>query len=338
MTQKYLPLISILGIVVLIVGFSTIRDLMSSGPLYDDAEPSAVLEYWTEQVRTRGAPEAYEDFKIKNARTEESLQHVYAHIIGEKIFEKEGVSGISVCDASFGFGCYHGFFGRALSEGGVETITELNSVCLEKFGPLGAGCQHGIGHGILEYVGYQDVTSALALCEKTTHVVPLLGCVSGVFMEFNTPLVSTGDGLTPSSRLYDLERPYMPCDEVDIRYKKSCYFELGGWTHAVFPSEYTSAADFCQNAPPPYAVECSRGFGAILLPSVRYDMQRSLDACDAFSDQNRIACRGGVAWAFYADPGQRNRTLAACEMKLPSDSAECLKFADLTEGQSNFPN
>lgn len=338
MMQKYLPLLSVLILVGLIIGFSAVNNFMSSTSSYDDDEPSAVAEYWTEQVRTRGASEAYEDFKLKNAQTGGSQQHVYAHILGEKIFEKEGVSGISVCDASFGFGCYHGLFGRALSKGGEGTISELNSACLEKFGPLGTGCQHGIGHGILEYVGYQDITSALALCEKTTQTTPLLGCVSGVFMEFNRPLVSTGDGLTPSARSYDLEKPYMPCDDVDIRYKKSCYFELGSWMHSVFPSEYKLVADFCRNAPPPYAVECSRGFGAILAPLVGYDMQRSLNACDAFSDQNLIACRGGVAWAFYADPAQRSRALAVCEMKLTSDSVECLKFADLTEGQSNFPN
>ena len=108
--------------------------------------------------------------------------------------------------------------------------------------------------------------------------------------------------------------------------------------HAVFPDDYKSAADFCRRAPSPYAVECSRGFGAILPPSVGYDIQRSLSACDAFSDQNHTACRGGVAWALYADPAHRSETLAVCEMESESDSAECLQFADLTEGQSNFPN
>lgn len=337
-TNRHLLLL-LLSAVVVACGFFLLNSFTQrTTASYSDTDPLFNAKYWAERISSAGAESAYAEFIAKNAQTSTQGQHLSAHVIGEKIFESEGVSGISVCDAHFAFGCYHGFFGKALSREGVGVIRRLDTACVQRFGPLGTGCQHGIGHGILEYTGYQKISSALDLCKGTTQEVPLLGCTSGVFMEYNSPLVGLGKGLAPTTRSLDEMDPYQPCDSISEEYKKSCYFELGGWATSIFSAELKKASEYCAQAPASYSKECSLGFGATLLPSMGYDYVKSRAICDVFSDENRIACRAGIAWALYADPAHRRETSTACEMEGGYDSTQCMILADLTEGKGNFPN
>jgi hypothetical protein len=295
-------------------------------------------KYWAEQIKTRGAEGAYAEFKIKNAHSAEKGRHLSAHIMGEKIFESEGVSGIRFCDASFSFGCYHGFFGQVFARKGVESITELDAVCVHAFGPLGTGCQHGIGHGVLEYVGYQNIREALALCEKTTKSAPLLGCVSGVFMEYNMPLVGISEALAPENRKFSEETADEPCRLVDGSYKKSCYFELGGWLANSLYDNDAHVGDVCSSFSTEWRALCFQGFGAMVPQREAYDLERSKAVCEKFSAEDEFFCRAGVAWAMYSVPEYRAQTESACAYADTAERARCMKFADLTEGKSGFPN
>ncbi|MBX9765212.1 hypothetical protein K2X83_01065 [Patescibacteria group bacterium] len=324
-------------LVVVLLVFIFFRTNENQQATYVTDDPALNAAYWEARITSRGAEAAYAEFKLKNAGSDEKQQHLAAHVMGEKIFESKGVSGVSVCDASFGFGCYHGFFGQALSQKGEGVVEELDRICVEKFGPLGTGCQHGLGHGILEYVGYQHIDSALSMCGKTTQKVPLLGCTSGVFMEYNSPLVGVGTGLVPRSRVLNQKNPYEPCENVPNEYKKSCFFELGGWLHTVSAGDYEMAADVCWLAPSPHAGDCALGFGASVPPSVKYDSEKARMVCDVFRGKNETACRAGTAWSFYSNPEYRRHTVTACESDTAEATVACMGMADLTEGLGGFP-
>lgn len=339
MTKTLLSLAVLISVVAILGGVSAFTHFSAGSlPAYDDTDPSAVALYWAGQIQNHGAGVAYAEFKEKNARAAEQGRHLSAHIIGEKIYESEGISGIRYCDASFSFGCYHGFFGQAFAQGGIDSIEELDAVCVRSFGPLGTGCQHGIGHGVLEYVGYQNITDALAICEKTTKSAPLLGCVSGVFMEYNMPLVGISDTLIPQTRAFSKETADEPCRLVKETYKKSCYFELGGWLDSALYGDYEKIGEVCGSFTVEWRAACFQGFGAMLPQRMHYNSESSRAICEVFEGDDMLFCRAGVAWAMYSVPEHRGKTESACADNDAVRNARCMEAADLTQGKSGFPN
>lgn len=302
---------------------------------YSDSDPAYNRAYWQEQIVRQGSAKAFALFKTKNESAPLARQHFSAHVFGVSLAEHDGVAGITSCDPSFGYGCYHGFFSKVISEGGESYIKKLDEACVAAYGPFGTGCQHGIGHGVLEYVGYERITDALQLCRDTTQLVPLLGCTSGVFMEYFNPLVETGDTLSQGQRPFDEKRPQEPCDIVSSEFKESCYFELGHSYYIRFKGEVVALSKLCEQVPQSYQQYCYLGLGDIQGPISGYKVQESIAFCDAFSGADSTACRAGVAWAFYANPAHRAEGTGICQLDSASDTATCKQLADLTLGQTN---
>jgi len=299
---------------------------------YDENDPGYNRTYWTNEFNTKEAKAVYEEFKERNGHASSKTQHLSAHVMGELIYSALGVEGITVCDASFGFGCYHGFFGRAISEGGETRIKELDEACVAAYGELGTGCQHGIGHGVMEYVGYNRVNDALALCKETTQLVPLLGCTSGVFMEYYSPLAGVGDGLVPSVREFDETDPYQPCTTVSAEFSDSCYYQLGQWLAPKTDGEATRIGDVCSSLSEHNRAQCFLGAGGVITYMVEGDVTRARAVCASFGEAGDVACRAGVSWALYADPAYRASAPAACADENSARQAQCQKLSDLTDG------
>lgn len=303
------------------------------GVAYDAEDPTYNVAYWEARIAKNGAEAAFSEFKERNRLASDTRQHLSAHVMGELIFAARGTEGIAVCDAEFGFGCYHGFFGRAISEGGEASIPELDAACVAAFGPLGSGCQHGIGHGVLEYVGYENVTKALELCEGTTRPSPLLGCPSGVFMEYNTPLVGAGDGLVPSSRAVTAETVYEPCTSVPSAFQGSCYFQLGQWLAPSLSEDLGKLGRICTNLPTNARMHCFLGAGEGVAFLSRYDVTSSRALCASFTEgEDELSCRAGVSWALFSTKAGGALVKEACAYEDDAKEARCLSLGDLTEG------
>ncbi|KND48244.1 MAG: hypothetical protein AB199_04420 [Parcubacteria bacterium C7867-004] len=304
----------------------------SSSVRYLDTDPAYNRAYWKERIEATGSADTYAEFTERNQRAEQGRQHFSAHVIGALIAEKEGASGITICDAAFGFGCYHGLFGDLIAKGGDAMVADLDAACLSKFGPLGTGCQHGIGHGVLEYTGYDAITEALELCGHTTQVVPLLGCTSGVFMEYNTPLAGPSDALVPSIRTFDAEAPYRPCTDIAQKYQSSCYFELGHWFRITLNDDYERIGELCGALASSARTHCFLGVGAMIGPMEEYDVPKARAACATFKADDENYCRAGLRWSLYQVPEQRSQAVLACEDSDPVRVQACELFGDLTEG------
>lgn len=322
-----------LGLVLLLGLFLGIAYLSNQDVgTYDSTDPGYNQAYWLARIARVGPEKSYSEFTEKNAQEEYERQHLSAHVMGELLFKTLGEKGIVVCDATFGFGCYHGFFGRAISEGGVESIRRLNTACVEEYGALGTGCQHGMGHGILEYVGYGNIVKALTLCKETTQLVPLLGCTSGVFMEYNSPLAGIAEGLVPSTRVVSSDTPYEPCTKVPEEYQASCYFELGSWLPTIPPQDYEEAGELCAGLSGSARTHCFLGLGSSLAYRTNYDLSSALTECAEFSELDELSCRAGVSWGFYSVPEHRSSALDACEYTDETQRATCESLSDLTQG------
>lgn len=290
--------------------------------------------YWEERIAQAGPADMYQEFLKKNALAPFDLRHVSAHVVGELFYGSEGAEGIQYCDSSFGFGCFHGFFTRAVSEKGLAVVRNLDEACVGTYGTLGTGCQHGIGHGIMEYLGYADVNEALNACGDTTQVVPLLGCTSGVFMEYRKPLTIDGESAEVVPRPFDASDPYMPCDRIEDRFRLSCYFELGDWWYSTIGPDYSRMGTLCRNAPSAYRKACFIGVGSIIAPRETYDVSKSLHQCNLVGDSPVEVryCKSGAAWSFYANPDFRDRYRVLCSGVSKEDEMTCLTDSDLTEG------
>ncbi|XKT74463.1 MAG: hypothetical protein ACJKTH_03850 [Patescibacteria group bacterium UBA2163] len=329
---------AIFGVLIIVGMFIGTFLTADSHPIYSIESESYNRAYWDTRINKVGAQDAFSEFKKKNQVAPFERRHLSTHIIGELFYEHEGVAGIRYCDASFSFGCFHGFFGRAISEEGVSVISELDTQCVNAYSVLGTGCQHGIGHGIMEYVGYESVSKALELCAKTTQVTQLLGCTSGVFMEYNTPLVVGPDGEIPKPREFNKNDPYTPCTEVDEVFRESCYFELGQWFLRMLNNNIQQQKAVCGDiASSIYRERCFMGIGSNLAPSTEYNAPRVREHCAAFGSLGEVACLAGASWSFYALDELRDEPEQFCVLVSPQERDRCLRLADLTEGIEDRP-
>jgi len=156
---------------------------------------------------------------IKGAYTNDSgaalgeHSHDLAHYLGGLIFQSEGIKGLSICDTTFAFGCYHGFTERAFTES-LDEIPTVAKAC-EDLGEVGSGpwasCIHGIGHGVATYYDSVELVDALTSCD--TLAAGNNYCHDGVFMEFS---------FTAPQNFYKEDQALYPCDTLDDKYKEGC--------------------------------------------------------------------------------------------------------------------
>jgi len=71
-------------------------------------------EYWSAKIKKSGPEKVYKEFLEINKDNDESIQHGNAHTFGGVLYEEIGKEGLSICDSSFSFGCYHEFLGTAI--------------------------------------------------------------------------------------------------------------------------------------------------------------------------------------------------------------------------------
>lgn len=287
-----------------------------------------------------GGVRMYVELKGKYGASSFDVQHTIAHVFGEMLYEKMGIEGVSVCDGSFAFGCYHSFFGKAISEKGMAVVRDLDQACIRKNGPLGTGCQHGIGHGLLEYTGPGGLVKALNGCALTTQVKELFGCTSGIFMEYNLPALVSGVSSSMQLREFDAVKPYDPCNTlIPNRFRKSCYYELAQWWDKVFHGDYKKIGMLCAGVDSTqYREVCFIGLGNMAAPSKQYNVAQTIEICKQMPDQeSETLCRAGASWSFFAAPEKRALAATVCEGIEPQRQNYCIKKSDLIgNGEKNI--
>lgn len=169
-----------------------------SGLLENQTDPAMFREFSQEKqfdtlrkIATRESPKAAWQFVVNTYTDEQGKNqganraHDLAHFVGGLIYEQEGVNGLSVCNPTFAFGCFHGFTEAAFTEK-LDLLGEIAAACTA-LGPIRSGpwssCIHGIGHGVATYVDTVRLDEALSVCDRLTDGQPY--CYDGTFMEFS---------------------------------------------------------------------------------------------------------------------------------------------------------
>ena len=270
-------------------------------------------QFWAKRIDETGGTLAYEEFKEKYGSYDFGTQHAGAHVFGEVLYEGEGIEGVAICDSTFSFGCYHSFFLRALSEHGKDIVLEMDEACIEKYGVGGVGCQHGIGHGLVQYLGPDRLVEALEVCATLAWENPLFGCQGGVFMEYTLPLVFDLENSVLAIKDIDNNNPYDVCPQLPDKFQEACYYSLGQWWEKFFT--YEKMGQLCAKVVNSKTREsCYLGIGNIVAPSSNYNIQGAIDSCRKMPDfEGELVCRAGASWAFFALPEMRSDSLKLCE-------------------------
>lgn len=291
-------------------------------PSLDESSKEEVREHWHERITQIGGEAAYAEFHTSYAGLDTNHQHSLAHVFGGTLYEVEGTEGLSVCDAAFSYGCYHEFLGRAIFEEGMPVVNALNEGCREDLGPQALSCQHGIGHGILAEVGYEDemLNDALRACRELPFNDPIGGCYGGVFMEYNMRTMLSLDGVPPREKGTD--GLLSVCQNAPEYAHSACYYWQPQWWLSTLRGEgksaveaHTEMGELCRRAPSDELRDtCMKGIGNNVT-TIGIEPRNAIDMCKAATTDLRteVLCRADAANTFGVIPNLKDRASEVCD-------------------------
>lgn len=298
-----------------------------SRDLVDETKPLNALQErtieWNERFDALGKEGAYAAFLEEGNAIGYMGAHDLSHIIGEVLYRRYGDQGVMTCTDDFAFGCYHGFAGTHMSEKGLGSVVDLQQMCRNTSNYL--GCEHGIGHAILAFLGDQELVRALRACPEGAESVG--GCAGGVFMEFNYHTMQSVNGIDP--RRYDEKNPYAPCDSVPEAYVDACYYELPPWwritleegTKGIPSKEYPILGVRCAPLSEPHKSTCYRGIGNMIGPRSEYNAGTMEEWCGMLPPGGVALCyREAVGHLLQSEEGKEDLRLLCASGKIVAEN------------------
>lgn len=285
--------------------------------------PEAIKKEWRRYIGQVGLERAYKDFKSVYRESPPFFQHSYMHVIGSLIYEVAGLKGLVYCDDSFMFGCFHGFFGDAFSKG-LEDLHTMDNYCIQSYGEKEGACQHGMGHGILVYLGLDKIKEALDVCSGLRWKYKIGGCDAGVYMEYNFSNVTHS---VQKIRELDLDNPNYPCNELKIEDQYGCYFAQADWWESVYASDYKKIGELCEELNPDNKEACYLGTGNVALQSSRFEIERTINKCNAVeSEYGKVLCKAAARWIYILNTPQHKLDYGLSEIFCNSVDARDKQF------------
>ena len=278
---------------------------------------------WVTIIEEEGSEDAYQLFLKEAPQNTEIDTHTHAHLFGEALYKVDGLEGISTCDDSFAFGCYHSFLGSAIYHEGIDTLPLFNQACKDIYGAGYSPCQHGIGHGVLIYTGHESLSAALDLC-RTISQDPTGGCSSGVFMEYN---FHTMESQVTEGYIRPLtEDVFAPCNSLESVYQVSCYMEQVQWWSSIFNNDYKKIGLLCDEIVAEVNKQaCFHGVGNYASVFASHDIEDIIGLCALMpSEKRKVECHEGASWTVRgADGAYTDKARLLCDALSEPDRTNC---------------
>ncbi|MEK7074802.1 MAG: hypothetical protein AAB968_03475 [Patescibacteria group bacterium] len=253
--------------------YAELRDVESISLSFDE-----LSAFFKKLAQEKGAEYAFGALRVAKFPADTDL-HLLGHVVGDELYKQKGLAGIAVCTNDFRNACSHSIVVGLLLEKGESALPHIAQACRQAPGGSGAYtmCYHGLGHGILAYVGY-NLDRAITLCGKTGTQGEAPQCIGGAMME-----IISGGG--HNRELWARERvkyliknaPLTPC------------------TSNIMPAD---GRIFCLIYITPYLWEAA---GADLGHPTDKDFSASFKFCDTLGADDiagRDACFGGFGKEF----------------------------------------
>ncbi|HVZ66673.1 MAG TPA: hypothetical protein VG917_00245 [Patescibacteria group bacterium] len=280
--------------------------------------------FWKKEISTKGGYIAYKEFKESNFHKKPEMQHLAAHFIGSDLYDVLGYKAITICDLSYRYGCYHGVFSSAIKEGGLSVVSKLDEKC---FGGkiLPTPCQHGIGHGLMEYFGEGKGAAEKSLneCSKLRFNKNYAGCSYGVFMEYELNLAESFQSVNLISKKYS---SFQICDGfAKKRDRESCFFTMPKWWRLFYGDSYSKIGKMCGEISDDKA--CFMGLGRDILSQQNYNVRNTIVLCKKISNSNNLVnCLSGAYLAYLnLIPNKKNFAIQLCDGLSVTGKNECLR-------------
>ncbi len=177
---------------------------------WDFGEQLSTLEAYARDD-PKGAWEYLKSAFIVNGQVLDN-PHELAHIVGAATYDKSGIYGVTICDPSFAYGCFHGVAEAAINDKGETAISEIEQACTDALSAEQApSCYHGIGHGTAGIYNL-EIPPALNACEMLEQSHQEY-CYDGVFME---------QAMALGSDAIDQAKPWELCGSLDLKFHIAC--------------------------------------------------------------------------------------------------------------------
>ncbi|MFT7507306.1 MAG: hypothetical protein ACI92I_000449 [Acidimicrobiales bacterium] len=308
-------------------------------------------DYWQSMIAERGSIAAYDTISTYEEHYGLVFTHGIAHAFGGALYEKENVAGITVCDDRFLYGCVHELVAMALMDRGGSIVEVLAEQCnqIEKNSIQAVACQHGIGHGLIGFLGYQEhhLSEALNICAISVdkgNLPKVQGCMGGVFMEYNLRALKRGDGVGDMRRLQTSVTE--PCDSLTDSGRLGCiYWQVQWWQQGLLKggndeSAQSTLGKYCDQVSQTDEEQqvCYGSIGTFITPatSFRYEPSALLCRSAAQNDKQALYCaiRAYRTISKYTDTTLDDRN-GFCKLVDPVNPNECLTAIQMLHGESD---
>ena len=216
--------------------------------------------------------------------------HEFGHVVGNAAYAKYGVSGVRICDASFGYGCFHGVTELAVQQ--MASTADLKSIEQEceaqTNGVNQQNCYHGIGHGIASVKQF-ELNVSLDECDKL-EVNNREFCYDGVMMEHTYGV---------ENQQITTEDPWKICEELQSQYHKAC----GNYQSARLSVAGWGFEQIIKSCPATIIVllekQCARGVGYASVNEYWQEPEKIISQCAiALTQANNDWCLMAAASEF----------------------------------------
>lgn len=208
-------------------------------------------------------------------------------------------------------------------------LPELDALCREEYGEIDTRCQHGLGHGLLVYTGYENLLEAIELCASLPSWQPTGSCAGGVFMEYNFHTMEESEGTTytrdSSGDLYE------PCSSLPEEFQPSCYHEQVQWWLTVFDNDFEYVGSLCVPLKDNSISwdSCYQRIGNFITEFRNGDYDTIIEMCSKMeNDTADHLCREGSTYPMTAIPAYRETKLRLCDTLSSEVQKRCFATVD----------
>ena len=217
------------------------------------------------------------------------------------------IAGTPVCASGY----YHGIIERAFLGQPKDKLTIVSrqlcsdsKITEQRF--LLYQCIHGLGHGLMIYLGY-DMPGSLKTCAGLKDEFDDISCSGGVFMEnFNSSYGVTSKYLRKNDPIY-------PCNSVAEKYKAQCYGLVTANLLRNTGYDQKKTADGCKKSEPDWIGICFESFGRDVSGIAGKSAEKALASC-RLAGKNEGDCLYGVAREIVNSDAEGARGARFCGM------------------------
>ena len=290
--------------------------------------PAKERERWSQRIDEIGAERAYQELKHEyNQKIVD--QHNAAHLFGDTLYEKAGPKGIKVCDDAFLYGCFHGVVINIIMDKGLDAIPHLD--CATGSPGFTGQCFHGVGHGLIEYLGTKkdNIIAALTTCDSLSSLKGFVGpCQAGVFHEYFEGAAFLAK-VEHQPRPFNPDQPYGICPVLPNKFRTICYREITMvWVNHVSLDQLVELCNAISKIEEREG--CYEGAGTIMAPHTSYNSTEIITKCKKIPyTRGEILCRHGAFRAFWGRLEDKTIAPLVCEGLNEAEKDQCIGLGDL---------